>query len=100
HRLPTSTLFPYTMLFRSDPTLVVYAALPHLVIAAALAAASHLQDNPLNAFALGVLVTRLGGGPSSRLRLSVALPAAAVIGALVRSEEHTSELQSPDHLVC
>jgi hypothetical protein len=66
-----------------DPTLVVYAALPLLGIAAALAAASHLQDNPLNAFALGVLVTRLGGGPSSRLRLSLAWPAAAVIGALV-----------------
>src|SRR5207244_6447831 len=26
--------------------------------------------------------------------------AAAVADALVRSEEHTSELQSPDHLVC
>lgn len=66
-----------------DPTLVVYAALPLLGIAAALAAASHLQDNPLNAFALGVLVTRLRGGSSSRLRLGVALPAAAFIGALV-----------------
>jgi hypothetical protein len=66
-----------------DPTLVVYAALPMLGIAAALAAASHLQDNPLNAFALGVLVTRLRGGPPSRFRLSLALPAAAAIAAVV-----------------
>jgi O-Antigen ligase len=66
-----------------DPTLVVYAALPLLGIAAALAAASHLQDNPLNAFALGVLVTRLGAGPSSRFRLELALPAAALIGLVV-----------------
>jgi hypothetical protein len=66
-----------------DPTLVVYAALPLLGIAAALAAASHLQDNPLNALALGVLVTRLGAGPSSRFRLGLALPAAALIGLVV-----------------
>ncbi|MFL5915697.1 MAG: hypothetical protein ACJ752_08685 [Gaiellaceae bacterium] len=66
-----------------DPTFVVYAALPLLGIAAALAAASHLQDNPLNAFALGVLVTRLGGGPSSRFRLRIALPVAALIGLVV-----------------
>jgi hypothetical protein len=66
-----------------DPTLVIYAALPMLGIAAALAAASHLQDNPLNAFALGVLVTRLDGGPFSRLRLGRVLPAVAVIAAVV-----------------
>src|SRR5438552_11155202 len=27
-------------------------------------------------------------------------PQASLIGSLLRSEEHTSELQSPDHLVC
>src|SRR5574344_790919 len=34
------------------------------------------------------------GGQSRRL------PAYAPTGKLLRSEEHTSELQSPDHLVC
>jgi hypothetical protein len=70
-----------------DPTPVVYAALPLLGVAAALAAATHLQDNPLNAFALGVLVTRLDGkalpSPAPRLRLGVAVPAAAAICAVV-----------------
>ena len=68
-----------------DPTPVIYAALPLLGIAAALAAATHLQDNPLNAFAIGVLATRFDGGVlvPRRLRLGVAVPAAAVICAMV-----------------
>src|SRR5438552_8311134 len=32
--------------------------------------------------------------------LAAAVVAVAVTTAVVRSEEHTSELQSPDHLVC
>jgi hypothetical protein len=66
-----------------DPTPVVYAALPLLGIATALAAATHLQDNPLNALAVGVLVTRFGGEAIPRPRLGVAVPAAAVIFAAV-----------------
>lgn len=71
-----------------DPTPVVYAALPLLGIVAALGAATHLQDNPLNAFALGVLVTRLGGKAPAwdalpRLRPAAAVPVAAVVFALV-----------------
>jgi hypothetical protein len=66
-----------------DPTLVIYAALPLLGIVEALAAATHLQDNPLNSFALGVLVTRLGGMVSPRFRLGLAIPAAAVICGVV-----------------
>jgi hypothetical protein len=65
-----------------DPTPVVYAALPLLGIAAALAAATHLQDNPLNAFALGVLVTRFDA-KIPPLRLGRALPAAAILCAAV-----------------
>ena len=64
-----------------DPTPVVYAALPLLGVAAALAAATHLQDNPLNAFAVGVLATRLGRQAPVRLRLGVAVAAAAVVAA-------------------
>src|SRR5258708_29694963 len=36
--------------------------------------------------------------PPGNPRLSMSLPAAS--GSAPRSEEHTSELQSPDHLVC
>jgi hypothetical protein len=62
-----------------DPTPVIYAALPLLAFVAALAAATHLQDNPLSAFGLGVLVTRLEPktAPSRVLRLAV--PAAAIV---------------------
>jgi hypothetical protein len=68
-----------------DPTLVVYAAIPLLGIAAALAAATHLQDNPLNAFALGVLVTRLDLFPrfASRVSLGRVMTAAALLCAVV-----------------
>src|SRR5258708_31809879 len=73
-RPPRSTLFPYTTLFRSD-------------IAGA--------QRSLNRFG------RVD-------RILVKLPANSnlaawqrkLTGVLPRSEEHTSELQSPDHLVC
>lgn len=72
-----------TAIRRRDATPVIYAALPLLGVTAALAAATHLQDNPLNAFALGVLVTRFGRQAAPRLRLRLALPTAAVLGTAV-----------------
>src|SRR5207253_9050734 len=85
---PTSTLFPYTTLFRSQLRVAV----------------DHLQR-------------ALGGGGVERPALQHAHPAEhrrercaqlvrergeeLVLGAVgVRSEEHTSELQSRGHLVC
>src|SRR5256885_4126730 len=70
-RPPRSTLFPYTTLFRSEP-------LPRSVlrIRAAL---------------------RAGAAPDPRRHLEGELQREA---APVRSEEHTSELQSPCNLVC
>ena len=68
---------------RRDPTPVVYAALPLLGIAAALAAATHLQDNPLNALAVGVLVTRLEPKASPSRVLRFAVPIVAVLFAAV-----------------
>src|SRR5258708_12276403 len=71
-RPPRSTLFPYTTLFRSrEGAASTGSATEHLDISAA---------DPLNL--CGIIL------PGSR------------ISALSRSEEHTSELQSPDHLVC
>jgi len=74
-----------------DPTLVVYPALPVLSLAVGLAAATHLQVNPLSGFAIGVIATLVAREPatsrkrkrSPALRLGIALPAAAVICAAV-----------------
>src|SRR3712207_7738365 len=78
-RPPRSTLFPYTTLFRSVRSLL---AIP--LVAALLAAA---------AFGL-FTVASSGGAPP---RETKATPVAA---DAPRSEEHTSELQSRQYLVC
>src|SRR5438552_8988874 len=70
---PTSALFPYTTLFRSPP-----AGLAHP------AAAGRGRRPGLRA-------------PGGRRALAVHRRRRP---ATPRSEEHTSELQSPDHLVC
>src|SRR5258708_31779496 len=84
-RPPRSTLFPYTTLFRSD----------------ALDRDAHRERNLLGE----------GGGAHGDARARSAEESGeepeeerdagdAPQVALRRSEEHTSELQSPDHLVC
>src|SRR5438552_12817630 len=77
-RPPSSTLFPYTTLFRS--------LLHQIGAAAGVALEDGAGDRELR---LGRLTLGLGT-LEVRLRLVDAR----------RSEEHTSELQSPDHLVC
>src|SRR5258708_28500682 len=92
-RPPRSTLFPYPPLFRSRLLLPGYAGYPNTAAASlfpmnadvydmaqpqgALVGAVHPFDEEPNPFA----------NPPQRMDLA-------------RSEEHTSELQSPDHLVC
>src|SRR5690348_17796058 len=74
-RPPRSTLFPYTTLFRSRW----------------IGQRSTSPDS---------WSPRSMGSPSRlKIRPRVAVPTGTVIGA-PRSEEHTSELQSPVHLVC
>src|SRR5258708_14038540 len=77
-RPPSSTLFPYTTLFRSrfDADL-------------------RLGKRLRRPAALGP--GRFGRGDPSDSRRDARGARAA---AAARSEEHTSELQSPDHLVC
>src|SRR5258708_23749814 len=72
-RPPRSTLFPYTTLFRSEPA----------------ADAAGFDPAP-GRLAFDQLGDDAGLGPRNDLGLA----------ARPRSEEHTSELQSPDHLVC
>src|SRR5260221_9098926 len=80
-RPPRSTLFPYTTLFRSRNLAI---ALLFLVAATLLVPR------------LGLLVEQ----PFSRLTRFRAGGGGFVLGASLRSEEHTSELQSHSDLVC
>src|SRR3712207_8394729 len=79
-RPPRSTLFPYTTLFRSS-----------VCDGAALAAANTTDEAALYASGVG-----------TALPLTRASTRAAVADQLAdgRSEEHTSELQSRQYLVC
>src|SRR3989454_7957427 len=92
-RPPRSTLFPYTTLFRStDAGTLTYRQVQALA----------------NRF--GHVLTEAGVGPEQRVMIALpdgpafvgALFGTLKIGAVVvmRSEEHTSELQSPCNLVC
>src|SRR5690348_17564751 len=90
-RPPSSTLFPYTTLFRSAD-IVVYSATKHIdgqgrsLGGAVLGPKKFFDDHLLNFLR--------HTGPS----LSPFNAWLLVKG--LRSEEHTSELQSPVHLVC
>src|SRR5258708_24624880 len=78
-RPPRSTLFPYTTLFRSRAAEPVDLLLKgHRVLAGD------------GLFRFGDDATRLFDGVAAEV----------ACGDDFRSEEHTSELQSPDHLVC
>src|SRR3712207_8465743 len=77
---PRSPLFPYTTLFRS------------ILISAGYDAHS---DDPLGGLRLS---TSSFGGMASRMR-ALGEELGAPVGA-VRSEEHTSELQSRQYIVC
>src|SRR3712207_7262505 len=82
-RPPRSTLFPYTTLFRSERRRCPRG--------------SDQSDRPS-------LVPRRGGGPGGVLgpggRRAALVPHLGPGPRLGRSEEHTSELQSRQYLVC
>src|SRR5258708_18534933 len=82
-RPPRSTLFPYTTLFRSQK-----AAIDNRV------AAVGKDEGAVRAPA-----GRCGSAELLEPPLGVLQPERADLDG-DRSEEHTSELQSPDHLVC
>src|SRR5258708_9691526 len=82
-RPPRSTLFPYPTLFRSSSR---RATLP---------LCCHRQASPF-----WIILLLVSGRPDHQI---IPMPQSnQLIRRLAgrRSEEHTSELQSPDHLVC
>src|SRR5687768_18092466 len=83
-RPPRSTLFPYTTLFRSH-----LAEGPH-----------GLGDRHVLARGAGELLGDVEGLRQEALDLAGALHEHLVLVGELRSEEHTSELQSRLHLVC
>src|SRR5437762_6088411 len=90
-RRPESTLFPYTTLFRSGPVARM-GAFPdvgrypgHAMARRDVLAAEVCCDRLDAAHVLGVVVAGQQDAHQARSR---------------RSEEHTSELQSPMYLVC
>src|SRR5690348_18186797 len=86
---PRSTLFPYTTLFRSQGTARV------LVV-----------ERPGGEEAARAILDSLGQADVTAVRTAKAAFTALETGSFAcvvvdaRSEEHTSELQSPVHLVC
>src|SRR3712207_7968173 len=84
---PRSTLFPYTTLFRSD--------LPR--IEDAVKAGGFLAGTPADIIGQLKAVERAYPGLD---RVSCSLALGTPLGLALRSEEHTSELQSRQYLVC
>src|SRR5258708_36400567 len=97
-RPPRSTLFPYTTLFRSIEDIAT-------VELAAQSTDASVAFNGEHAIFIGVQATPQGN-PLTLVKGVRALFPEQCADALdqrqrvARSEEHTSELQSPDHLVC
>src|SRR5256885_12227216 len=83
-RPPRSTLFPYTTLFRSPMPLGL-----HYMAVQAWDTAGGVYKKGININVLPVVVTVSSPAPNS-----------TVTSPVHRSEEHTSELQSPCNLVC
>src|SRR3712207_8465409 len=89
---PRSTLFPYTSLFRSLVVTLSLWALPGMVLGVLV-----LRSVPADALQI-LLTVSVFVALFVQRNAGVALPAWAA--PLARSEEHTSELQSRQYLVC
>src|SRR5687768_17974219 len=88
-RPPTSTLFPYTTLFRS---LLKYQK-------AAIASSSSRMTSGMTRLSRQGLGTARSSSSASSQRVAARL-LRVMLRLSARSEEHTSELQSRLHLVC
>src|SRR3712207_8904388 len=87
-RPPRSTLFPYTTLFRSSQSLVVGVSMNHWPSTSCSSSRAAHQAAAARA------------SPLSRASRKCSTTATGSVGSGCRSEEHTSELQSRQYLVC
>src|SRR3712207_7907975 len=88
-RPPRSTLFPYTTLFRSFLSLSISLGTAFLFLSAHLVGYAATMQGKGSALGLYGVCSRLLGPARG-----------SASGVRVRSEEHTSELQSRQYLVC
>src|SRR3712207_6995905 len=79
---PRSTLFPYTTLFRSSRTI------------------GTLEGQVMSFFVMVVAAAEVVAGLAIIMSIFRSRRSASVDDANLRSEEHTSELQSRQYLVC
>src|SRR3712207_9564226 len=97
-RPPRSTLFPYTTLFRSTILNTIAREIHEAHTLEESLETTHVQDELQDIFLLA-----FGNGKALRIEL-LAHRAVTVTfqtrWSIVRSEEHTSELQSRQYLVC
>src|SRR3712207_7569456 len=89
-RPPRSTLFPYTTLFRSQDRTIDEIGREEIVDAVARAALLGARGNS------GVILSQFIRGAAEEL----ASRPGELVDPTLRSEEHTSELQSRQYLVC
>src|SRR5258708_23964553 len=82
-RPPRSTLFPYTTLFRSRRIANVAD-----------------RTTPVTFFYENYIYSCISSYDEPRTKHNSLWPGTLSFLRFLRSEEHTSELQSPDHLVC
>src|SRR5258708_29474046 len=88
-RPPRSTLFPYTTLFRSNGLNFAFYS-PDTV--------ERVEATEPSSAMLSYARQRAA---TARVPVNLTqVPVESLTGTRARSEEHTSELQSPDHLVC
>src|SRR5207244_13628971 len=97
---PSSTLLPYTTLFRSDD------GLDRVLLASTDRTEASFRLGGGHTYTFTVTALDADGRPTvssapltvrvDRAHAAISLAASNTVG---RSEEHTSELQSPDHLV-
>src|SRR5947209_17399102 len=89
-RPPRSTLFPYTTLFRSLVALARCPPVPTFAMSLVVEMVSGMPERKL-------LMPLNSHPPKSPFRIGLAI---FIFRPLPRSEEHTSELQSRQYLVC